>query len=188
MVLFIRYIGRKIRITIQRIIIQRLIDLIIRLLPVYYTRLNRISLARWFDILDGKYIKLYKIRLTKRIPDFFYMVVMDMAFQTEHFDMKEIIERGELAVMYSNAARTGNKAMKHQADSTKKQIEERAKKGNDKGLKLNDFIDYIEITFNQIGTIDPYKMNASRAFSLFYRAVEHNEYIDKQYKKMKNNA
>ncbi|MGV8130696.1 MAG: hypothetical protein ACP5N7_01175 [Candidatus Pacearchaeota archaeon] len=184
MALFIRYISRKIRITIQRLI-QKLIDSIIIYLPVYYKRLDRISLAKWFEIIEGKYIKLYKIRLTKRIPNFFYQVVMAMAFQTEHFDMKEILERADLAVMYSIAARTGNKSMKFQADSTKKQLEERAKKGNDKGLKLNDFIDYIEITFNQIGTIDPEKMSASRAFSLFYRAVEHNEYLKKQYDKMK---
>lgn len=182
MELLIRYIGKKIRITIRRLI-EKLTDSIIIHLPVYYKRLDKISLAKWFEIIEGKYIKLYKIRLTKRVPDFFFEVILDMSFQTENFDMTELQKRADLAVMYSIAARTGNSSMKYQADSMKKEIESKAKKTDNKVMKINDFIDYIEISLNQIATINPEKISAARAFSLFKRSIERNEYMKKQHEK-----
>lgn len=174
----IRLLKRKIRIAFQN-----LIEKIIRVLPVYYKRLDRISLSRWFDILEGKYIKLYKIKLTSYPPNFFYEVILDMTFQSEHFDLSEIQKQADLAILYSIAARTNNKSMKFQADTMKKEIENKAKKNESKGMKLNDFVDYIEITFDQIGRIDPDKITAARAFSLCNKAVERNKSLQKSLEK-----
>jgi len=169
---------RKIKRTITGII-----DGFISQLPVYYNDLNRISLARWFDILEGKYIKLYKVRLTKRIPSFFYEVILDMTFQNEHVDLAELQKQADLAILYSMAARTENKSILFQADSMAKEIENKAKKQERKGMKLNEFIDFIEITFEQIATIDPEKITAGRAFSLYHKAIEKNKRLAKMYEK-----
>lgn len=159
------------------------IDKIIQSLPVYYNDLNRIKLARWFDILEGKYIKLYKIRLTKRVPLFFYETILDMTFQNEHVDLTELQRQADLAILYSMAARTENKSILFQADSMAKEIENKAKKQERKGMKLNEFIDFIEITFEQIATIDPEKITAGRAFSLYHKAIEKNKRLAKMYEK-----
>ena len=164
-------------------IYERIIDRIIKSLPVYYKRLDKISLARWFEILDGEYIKLYKIRLTKRIPLFFFETIFDMTFQSDNVDLTEINKQAELAILYSMAARTENKSLLFQADSMAKDIEIKNKKKEKKGVKLNDFIDYIEITFERIGTIDPEKISASRAFSLYHKAIEKNKRLQKMYEK-----
>ena len=52
-------------------------------------------------------------------------------------------------------------------------------------LKLKNGDDYIEISFNQIGTLDPYKISAGRAMSLYNKAVEQNKRLQKQVEKYK---
>ncbi len=42
-------------------------------------------------------------------------------------------------------------------------------------IKLNDFVDFIELSFEQINSINPDKMDAARAFSLYWKAVDLNE-------------
>ena len=64
-----------------------------------------------------------------------------------------------------------------------KEMETKSKKQERKGVRLNDFIDYIEITFERIGTIDPEKISASRAFSLYHKAIEKNKRLQKMYEK-----
>lgn len=166
--------------------ISRLIDNFIRILPVYYKSINQIPLYNWFQIRDNKLTFLYKTKLIKRIPYFFDEIIMNMVFEIESVDLTFIKKRAELAIMQSIAARTNNKTVKFQADVMAKELEEREKKDIDrKGIELNEFIDYIELTFNQIGRIDPYKISAGRALSLLDKAIKHNKRLVKQAEKLK---
>ena len=165
--------------------IRFIIDSIIKRLPVYYNNLEKISLRKWFDIIEGNYIELYKIKLTKHVPSFFLEIIMDMTFKSDNVDLTELKKQADLAILYSMAARMDNKSILFQADSMSKDMEKKDKKNESKEVKLNDFIDYIEITFEQIGTIDPDKISASRAFSLYHKAVQRNKAIDLSMKRLK---
>lgn len=177
MVKCLRQIGKKII-----GLVCKLIDSIIYILPVYYTSIEKISLKRYFDLQSGDYHSLYKINL-KRIPDFFYNIPIEMMYQFDKLDLTIIKMIGDLAVLKNMAARNQDKTMQFQADVMETEIKALMKKNKDsKPLTLNSFIDYIEMTFDSIGKLDPEKLSASRGFSLFHKAVERNEHIQKMMK------
>jgi phage anti-repressor protein len=153
------------------------VDFVILLLPVYYRDYDKIILSNWFRVQNNDFSGLYKNGFKfKRIPNKFYKIALDMLFQMEKLDLTTLVKRSELAIMLARVAITQNKSLKFQADVLAKQIAEMNKKDNE-GANLNDFINYIETTFNNYGTIDPDKIKAKRAFSLYHLAIEKNKQI-----------
>jgi hypothetical protein len=107
-----------------------------------------------------------------------------MLFEFDNLDLEVLRKKAQIAVLKSMAVRTGNKSIKFNADSLQKEIDERESKlKEDRAMTINEFIDYIELTFNQIGSIDPYKMSTARAFSLFHKAKEKTQKLNEQYKR-----
>jgi len=153
---------------------QNILDRIIKALPIYYTSINSLPLSRWFELKDNKFEALYKVNWFKHVPLFFYEISVNMLFEFEQLDCSLLRKRADMVVLNSIAARTNNKAVKFQADILKKEIENSQNKES-KDITLNQFINYIEETFNSIGTINPDKMSTSRAFSLYNRAIEKNK-------------
>jgi hypothetical protein len=128
--------------------------------------------------MEGNLKKLYKINFINYIPLKFVKIIENMYFQLDKIDMSIIQKEAELAILYSLAARTNNKVMKFNADSLSLELENKKKEmGKNKSAKLNDFLNYIEISLNY-GSIDPEKMKASRAFSLYNLALEKNNSKD----------
>lgn len=167
--------------TVIKKIFRLIIDNLIRILPIYYTNCNKISLYSWFKVLEKDLSFLYKVRIFKRIPYFFYNIAYNMLFQFDIIDLSLIKKKADLVVLKSKALRTGDKSMEFVAAQNEKAFNESNK--TVKGLTLNEFIDYIEITFESIGRIDPYKISASRGFSLFKRAKEHNKRLQEIHEK-----
>lgn len=164
--------------------IRNIKDLIIFYLPLYHTRLDKISLKSWFEVIDGNKQSLFKYRFFKRVPAFFDRIILDMLFQMEYLNTEIIEQEAQLALLRSIAVRTKDRSMQFQADvlaneiKMKKQAYQRTK-----GLSLNAFIDYIELSFDSIGKIDAEKITAARAFSLYHKAVEKNERLSEISKK-----
>jgi hypothetical protein len=142
--------------------------------------MDKISIAKWFEIMDGKVENLYKFTFIKWIPLKFVKIIEDMYFQLENVNTEIIKQEAELAILYSQAARTGNKMMGFKADSEKIKLEnKKIELSKNKGIKLNSFLNYIELTLNY-QNIDPEKMKASRAFSLYHIAVERNKELERK--------
>ena len=160
--------------------IRKIIDFLILKLPIYYTRMDKISIAKWFEIMDGKVENLYKFTFIKWIPVKFVKIVEDMYFQLENVNIEIIKQEADLAILYSQSIRTGNKMLKFKADSEKIKLEnKKIELSKNKGMKLNSFLNYIELTLNY-QNIDPEKMKASRAFSLYHIAVERNKELERK--------
>lgn len=164
--------------------IRSLKDKFIRLLPIYYRSFSHITLRKWFELKDGNYQSLYKYARFKYIPAFFYEIVLNMLYELDHVDMTIFRKKADLAILQSIAARTGSKTVKFQADVLANEIKQKEEKEST-NITLNEFIDYIELTFNQIGMIDPERMKASRALSLYHKAVEQNKRLQKTAEKGK---
>jgi len=164
--------------------IRALKDGIIRILPFYHRSLGHITLRKWFELKDGDYKALYKYVRFSYIPAFFYEIVLNMLYELDHVDMTMFRKKAELAILQSISARTGSKTVKFQADVLANEIIQKESKEGE-SIKLNEFIDYIELTFNQIGMIDPDKMKASRGLSLYNKAVEQNKRLQKQAEKIR---
>jgi len=162
--------------------VRKIIDFLILKLPIYYTRMDKISISKWFEIMDGKVENLYKFTFIKWIPLKFVKIIEGMYFQLENVNTEIIKQEAELAILYSQAIRTGNKMMKFKADSEKLRLEnKKIELSKNKGIKLNSFLNYIELTLNY-QNIDPDKMKASRAFSLYHIAVERNKELEQRNK------
>lgn len=171
--LFFRHIFKKIK-----IFISGLIDKCILILPIYYTSVDQISLSKWWQVVNGNLRGLYKINLFTRIPYKFYYILLDMMFQFDNINMEIFEKEADLAILKSIAARNNDKSMKFQADVLANKLKkERENKSQEKQVTLNQFIDYIELTFNCVGSINPDKISASRAYSLYYKAIERNKYL-----------
>lgn len=153
------------------------IDSIIKLFPIYYTSINRLPIYYWFELQKGDYSILYKVKFIKHIPYFFYNISMDMLFEFDNLDLTLLRKKADLAVLNSIATRTNDKSIKFQADVLKKEIERKISQTG-KDISLNEFIDYIEMTFNNIGQLDVYKLSTSRAFSLYNKAIERNKRLN----------
>jgi len=176
---YFRYFRAK-----SKIIFQNWLDRLILLLPIYYTDLDKICLKYWFDVINGKLSSLYKIKLFKRIPAKFDEIVLNMMFQMDNLNCEMINKKAELAILRSIAIRTKNKSIQFQADVLANEINNKQLSANiEKNQTLNQFIDYIEITLESIGMIDPYKMKASRAFSLYQKAIDKNKHLNELYSK-----
>jgi hypothetical protein len=143
--------------------------------------MDKISIARWFEIMDGKVENLYKFTWIKWIPLKFVKIIEDMYFQLENINTEIIQKEAELAILYSQAARMKNPMMKFKADGEKKKLEDKKiELAKNKGAKLIPFIHYIEQTLKI--SIDPEKMSAAMAFYKYYNANEINKQIEQRNK------
>lgn len=107
-----------------------------------------------------------------------------MLFQMDNLNCELINKKAELAILRSVALRTKNKSLEFQADVLANEIKKKEQSANtEKNQNLNSFIDYIELTFESIGMIDPFKTSASRAFSLYNKAIERNKHLKEVYDK-----
>ena len=160
------------------------LDRFILFFPIYYTKLDEISIKRYFSVMEGSLKNLYKFDFINYIPTKFLEIMMDMLFQMDYLNTEIIEKESQIAILRSIAARTKSKEIVFQADCLAMELEKKKQTyKNDKGTNLNSFINYIERTFNREGTIDPEKISASRAFSLFHAAVEENKRLEQLYKK-----
>jgi len=160
-----------------------ILDKLILSLPIYYKHLDKICLKKWFDVMEGNKKSLYKVDFINYIPVLFDKIILDMLFQMDYVNTEMIEKERQLAILRSISVRTRDKTMQFQADTLANEIKIKMQNySNEKETGLNGFIDFIEMTFNQIGTIDPYKISASRAFSLYHKAVEQNKRLAKLYK------
>lgn len=156
--------------------IRFIIDLVVYYLPVYHTKLDRISIKKWFEIIEGNKKSLYRFSFISHIPSFFDNIILKMLYSLEHMNTEIIEKEAELSVLRSIAVRTKSKPMQFQADVLENELKlKKQSYKNSKGLSLNAFIDYIELTFDSIGKINPEKISASRAFSLYHKACEKNQ-------------
>jgi len=161
-------------------------DWFIKLLPIYYTSINYrpIPIANWFRVKEGDLSAIYRFKIFTRIPRFFLKIVNDMIYEFENLDLTLLNEKWEAARLKSMAIRTKNKRYEFLANELKTKIEKKEKElNNQKTQTLNEFIDYIELTLECTGTINPDKFGTGRAYSLYHKAVEKNKRLAEQYKK-----
>lgn len=149
-------------------------DALIKRLPIYYESITKMPVYNWFEIKSGNFKALYQIKLWDYIPSFFDKVALNMFYEFDVLDLTLLRKKADHAFMDSIAKRTNDLSLQFQADVLKKDIERQEEKKGEE-VTLNKFIDYIEITFNCVGTIDPFKISTSRAFSLYNKAVQKNE-------------
>ena len=164
---------------------KRIIEIILKRLPIYYKHIDRLPVYNWFKISKGELQYLYKYKI-KYIPTFFPELVLKMVYQFEKLDLTLLRKKAEYQVLLSMAARQQNKSLKFNADIMAKEIDNIEKKLSQNDVSLDGFLDYIELTFNNIGSLDPKKLSTSRAFSLYHKAVERNKQLEKQIDKVKN--
>lgn len=136
----------------------------------YYKRLDEIPIFNWFEVLNGKYNYLYKKRI-KKVPSIFGQVYMNIFYQMDRINADYFRKIHKLAYLRSLHATTDQVRYLNQANFLEAEIIKTAK-NPDKGIGLNDMLNIIEETFNNIGMIDKYKMDAARFYSLYYRAEE----------------
>jgi hypothetical protein len=161
-------------------------DKIIKSLPIYYKSITRMPVANWFEVKDGNMQAMYKYTRLKYTPVFFYDLYHDMHFQFDKLDLRELYKKVDIALLKAMAARNEDKVLSFKVEQMENEIRLKEIENKDnKDLTLNEFIDYIELTFESIGKIDPYKISTARAFSLFERAKSENERKKKQLEKMR---
>ena len=134
----------------------------------YYKRLDKLPVFNWFEILQGRYQYIYK-KPIKHSPAIFGKVYMDLFYQFEKVDMTYFKDIHKLAYLRSLHATTKQSRFLNQANFLEAKIK-KEKKGE--LPKLNDMINLIEEETNSIGSIDKYKMDTARFYSLYHRTVE----------------
>lgn len=92
----------------------------------------------------------------------------------ENLQLDDLRLMAEYTILKAESVLKKDSMLDFEANLIKVELEEK-KKAEDKSISLNDFIDYIELTLNCPGTINPEKMSAGRAYSLHYRAKERNK-------------
>lgn len=92
----------------------------------------------------------------------------------ENLSLEDIRELAEYHILKAEAAVTKNSMIDFEANLIKAKLSE---KKEEKQSTLNEFVDYIELTLNCPGTINPEKTSAGRAYSLYHRAKEKNKRI-----------
>jgi hypothetical protein len=136
----------------------------------YYKHLDTLPAYNWFKIMDGDYTYLYKRRINKT-PEVFKDFASELFWQMEKVEMGYFDDTLKLAYLKSLWVTTKRPQFLNQARS----LEHKIKQSNSKESKpqnLNDMLNYIEETFNQVGQIDPKKISTSRFYALFNRAIE----------------
>ena len=137
----------------------------------YYKRLDKLPVYNWFELLKGRYQFIYK-RPIKSYPAIFGNVYMELFYQFEKIDTTYFEEIHKLAYLRSLYATTGQLRFLNQANFLEAKIEKNNKIEKAELPNLNKMINLIEEEMNSIGSIDKYKMDTARFYSLYHRAVE----------------
>jgi hypothetical protein len=162
---------------------KKIYEFAIKKLPIYYKSIHYLPVYNWFMIQKGYFDWLYKTRKFKFVPRFFYQVAQNMLYEFDKLDVEILRKKAQIAVLKSQAARNNDKSIKFQADILEKELnDELSKNKNSNSLTIDGFIDYIELTFSNIGSLDPFKLTTARAFSLYQKAIEKNEHLAQLYK------
>ena len=140
----------------------------------YYKHIDKLPVYNWFKLSEGDYSYLYKKKRLKRCPEFFRALHMELWFQMEQIDPSYIRKLHKHAYLKSLYATTKNPRWINSANFLKAELESE-KKVMQELPKLNDMLNIIEETFNNIGQIDVYKMSTSRFFSLLNKAIDKNK-------------
>jgi hypothetical protein len=162
---------------------QAIYQLIYKRLPLYYTNWNKIPLLNWWEVQKGNIEYINKYGLKVKLP-FLYNVYKSILFQADKLDLRIIRKEAEYEILRSIAALTGDKMIEFEAGILKVQLKEDLEKIPENSGTMNDFIDYIELTLNTPGSINPEKTSAGRAYSLHHRAVE----INRKREQLKRNG
>jgi len=137
----------------------------------YYTHINELPLYNFAKIINGDFSYLYEKR-HKRVPKvFFQNIFRNMSYQFKQLDNTYLRMQADAADYYAKYIRTGNIRWKNEYNTILNKLNKFQKSNFD----LDEFLDYIERTFNHApGSIDPKKISTSRAFSNFQKAKEFN--------------
>lgn len=141
-------------------------------MPIYYTHIDKLPIENWFLLQDGKFDALYKIKLFKRIPDFFRQIEYDMNFQFERINLDRILKLKDIVLLESIGARKNDNVKKFYA--AQKWKEYLAELNRDKDIKkqtMNQMFNFIEKELKCFGTCHG-KMPTSRVYSLYYLALD----------------
>lgn len=151
---------------------------------LYYKTIHKLPVWNWFKIQKGELNYLWKDETKKHIPNFFYQVVQNMMYEFEYLDLTLARKKALATVYKSMAARLKNKSIEFNAKVIEKEIENEIKKLNDSdSTGIDGFLDFIELTFNNIGGLNPYNISTARAFSLFNKAKKRTEELKRKYEK-----
>ena len=144
----------------------------------YYISVDLIPIYNWDKIENGEYEYLYK-RKAKRYPEYFKHVISEMFFQFENVNTDMITKQHQLAYIKSLYVTTKNIKYYNKANflasEINKELSHKIKKQS-----LNEKINFIETTFNSIGSIDKHKMDASRFNSILNKAIKKVEQLESQ--------
>lgn len=141
----------------------------------------------WFMCQQNDLKYMYRYRIFNHVPVFFLKTLTDMVYQFDKLDLTILRMRVEYEILRSLAARQQDKNLKFNADLLKKEIEKlEIKSEKDVNLTIDGFLDYIELTFDRPGTLDPFKLSTARAFSLYHKTVEKNEAARKHHENINN--
>lgn len=172
------YISRKIKEVGKKIKTK----IISKLKFTYYNDIDFLPIYNYFKIQEGDLSFLYKNKYRNTfVPDFFAKIKEDLIFQFENLDLSFFNKYVNFILTNSAAVRTKNKNLEFHAKQLYNELINEIEKNKEK-IKLNEFIDYIELSFESIGKINPNKMSTARAFSLYWRAVDKNKQTNKALK------
>ena len=136
----------------------------------YHTSIDIISAYRWHKIEEGELKYLYKRGMIEKIPKIFNLIFRDMFYQFEKIDPLYFRKMHKLAYLRSMYVTTKNIRFLNDANTLSNSIE----KKNTKKIShtLNEKVNFIESTFNSIGSIDVHKISASRFYALLDMAIK----------------
>jgi len=156
-----------------------------------FKTLDTLPLWNWFKIQETESLSyLYESETMhgKEYPAKFEAYYFDMFYSFEKMDLTILELTAKKAYFESIWATNKDARARSEALALQKQIDEETKRiAGAKKTTLNEFVNYIELTFKSIGSIDVKKINTQRAYSLYMAAVEVNEQMKKQNEPNKEN-
>jgi hypothetical protein len=151
----------------------------------YYKHIDSLPIYNWFkmkEAIDLKYL-YFDYENKNSFPEYFYNIFAGMVFQFEKLDVT-LFELMALEKLYEAKYLTEKTPVYNiMAKQTRLKIDKKNKDAEEaKGQTLNEFLNYIELSLGmQVGSIKPKEMSTSRAYSLFYQAVEINKEKNKNH-------
>lgn len=136
----------------------------------YYTSVDKIPIYNWDKIENGHYEYLYKHKIG-HVPEYFKKVISDMFFQFETVNSDLIQKRLDLAYLRSLYVTSKRIDFYNKARFLAAEIERMTEKEVKKST-LNEKINFVETTFNSIGSIDKHKVDAQRFYSMLNLAIK----------------
>jgi hypothetical protein len=147
--------------------------------------IDSLPIYNWFEIKKTNDLKYLYVDYENKhsVPYFFYKIFSEMIFQFEKLDLtlfelmaneqiyksKFLLEKKPIYNSLSKEAANKLAAKQKELESMKTQT-------------LNEFLNYIERSLGiQVGSLDSKKISTSRAYSLFYDAIETNKEKNKHH-------